>query len=208
LGIVGSRRKNGRTNELVRHVLDEMTRIDEDITSDVLYTADRTFHPCRVLCASHCIANPYRCCIPDDLPDVLAHMGTIDALVVGAPLYFRAPPAGFHALIERLISMAFYQETQGHGDAASPVAGMPCGLVAVAEYSNPHGMLEYLHDFSTLLCMRPVILDRFPYLGVGAHGNPEEDRVFHPYDRAKELASALAQRLSAPGPAVRRGSVS
>ena len=50
----------------------------------------------------------------------------------------------------------------------SPLAGKPCGLVGAAGYSNPHGMLEYLRDFCTVLKMRPVRLDRFPYLGVAA----------------------------------------
>ena len=70
---------------------------------------------------------------------------------------------------------------------------------AAAEYSNPHGVLEYLHDFSTLVGMRPVLLDGFPYLGVGAHGDPEEDDVFRPRERAKELGGALARAAAARG---------
>lgn len=196
LGIVGSARREGHTNELVSRVIDEMAGIEDDVSSDIIYVAEKTIHPCRVVCSDHCTLHPYCCAVSDDLLGVFERMIEADALVIiGTPLYFRAPPARFHALIERLISMSFYQETQGTADAGSPVAGTPCGLVAVAEYSNPHGMLEYLHDFCTLLTMRPVLLDRFPYLGVGGHGALDEDDVFHPYERAKELAHALLQRL-------------
>jgi len=116
-----------------------------------------------------------------------------DAVIFGAPQYFRGPPAGFHAMIERMISMAYYYETAGHAHDGSPLAGTPCGLVAVAEYSNPHAILEYLHDFCLLLKMRPIELPSFPYLGVGGHGDLETDEVFRPFKRAQELARGLLE---------------
>ena len=191
LGVVGSRRKDGHTTTLVRTVLGEASAREPSISTELLHIVDRTIEPCRVLCSKHCITHPYQCVLSDDVAEILTQMAAADALVIGTLLYFRAPPAGFHALIERLISMAFYQETRGRGDAGSPLAGKPCGLVAVAEYSNPHGMLEYLHDFCMLLGMAPKRLDRFPYLGVGVHGDPEADHVFRPYERAADLAVAL-----------------
>ena len=66
---------------------------------------------------------------------------------------------------------------------------------AVAEYSNPHHLLEYLADFSTLLGMQPVRVDRFPYLGVGNHGTIEADEVFSPLERAGDLADALVEAM-------------
>ncbi len=191
LGVVGSRRKDGHTTTLVRKVLDEASVRAPNISAELLHIAGQTIEPCRVLCSKHCTTHPYQCAISDDVAGLLERMAAADALVIGTPLYFRAPPAGFHALMERLISMAFYQETQGSGDVRSPLADKPCGLVAVAEYSNPHGMLEYLHDVCTLLQMTPKRLDRFPYLGVGVHGDPDTDDVFHPYERAADLATAL-----------------
>jgi multimeric flavodoxin WrbA len=118
-----------------------------------------------------------------------------DAIVIGAPLYFRAPPSGFHTVVERIQSMAFFHETIGDATSPSPLAGVPCGLVAVAEYSNPHGILEYLHDFVTLMQMRPIQLGAFPYLGVGAHGDPAADEIFRPFDRAAELGRSLVEAV-------------
>jgi hypothetical protein len=55
--------------------------------------------------------------------------------------------------------------------------------------------LEYLHDFCTVLGMRPVLLHRFPYLGVAGQGDIGKDEIFQPLARAKELAAAITARL-------------
>lgn len=191
LGIVGSMRKNRHTNTLVARVLSEVERLDPGAVADVVYLAGRTIHPCRVVCSDYCSGHPYQCCLADDVADMLRRLAQADAVVLGAPLYFRGPPAGFQAFAERLVSIFFFRESRHGLDEASPLAGKPCGLVAVAEYSNPHHVLEYLHDFCTVLRMRPVTLDRFPYLGVAGQGDVERDTVFHPLDRSAELAAAL-----------------
>ena len=200
LGIVGSMRKNGHTNALVNRVISDMKRMDPDVHADVVYVADKTVHPCRVVCSAYCSNHPFQCSISDDATEILDWMVKADALVIGAPLYFRAPPAKFQALVERLISIFFFRETQGGGDEASPLAGKPCGLIGVAEYSNPHQILEYLHDFCTVLKMSPVVLDRFPYLGVAGQGNVDEDETFHPFERCKDLAGALVEEVQRENP--------
>jgi len=192
LGVVGSMRKNRNTETLVRRVVSEMTPLDSSVTLEVVHSADLECHPCRVIChEANCASHPFCCSIADDVIDVLTRMEKADAIVIGAPQYFRGPPAGFHAMIERLQSMAFFYEAAGHSHEGSPLTGKPCGLVAVAEYSNPHNILEYLHDFCLLLKMRPIELPSFPYLGVGGHGDLERDEIFHPIERARELAADL-----------------
>jgi multimeric flavodoxin WrbA len=191
LGIMGSMRKSGHTNVLVNRVIDDARLIDSDMVADVIYVVDKTIHPCRVVCSNYCSTHPYQCSISDDVSGILQQMVAVDALVIGAPLYFRAPPAKFQALIERLISLFFFRESQEGGAEASPLVGKPCGLVGVAEYSNPHQILEYLHDFCTVLKMRPVTLDRFPYLGVAGQGDVGGDTVFRPFKQSRELAAAL-----------------
>ena len=118
-----------------------------------------------------------------------------DALIIGAPLYFRAPPAKFQAFIERLISIFFFFETQGDEVEESPLKGKPCGLIDVAEYSYPHQILEYLYDFCTVLKTRPGVLEKFPYLGVAGQGDVNEDVVFDPFERSKDLADALVKEM-------------
>ena len=195
IGIVGSARKDRYTNALVSRVVGDMRSIASEVDAEIVHTADKTFHPCRVVCSDFCSTHPYRCSISDDATDILYRMTKADALIIGAPLYFRAPPAGFHAMIERLQAMFFFQETRASAHVQSPVAGKPCGLVAVAEYSNPHVILEYLHDFCTLLKMRPVLLDTFPYLGVAGQGDIANDEIFRPFERSKDLAYALVKHV-------------
>ena len=197
VGIIGSMRKRRNTETLVRRVIDEMVAAVPDQTpaTEYVYAPDLKCHPCRVVChEAHCSKELYRCSIDDDVMQVLGKMIEADAIVIGAPHYFRAPPAGFHTMIERMQSMAFFYEAAGHSHEGSPLLGKPCGLVAVAEYSNPHVILEYLHDFCMLLKMKPIELPTFPYLGVGGHGDLEADEIFHPFERARELAVELADQ--------------
>ena len=95
--------------------------------------------------------------------------------------------------------MAFFHETADLSHEESPLLNKPCGLIGVCEYSNPQVILEYLHDFCTLLKMRPMRLSLFPYLGVGAHGEIEQDEIFHPIERSKQLAAALIATVRSQG---------
>ncbi len=196
LAIIGSMRKNHHTHTLVARVIHEMQALAPGLTSDVIYIADQTIHPCRVVCSSYCSTHPYQCATPDDATAILDRMIQADALIIGAPLYFRAPPAQFQAWAERLVALFFFHESQRQNVTPSPLKGKPCGLVGVAEYANPHYILEYLHDFCTVLKMRPVLLDTFPYLGVAGQGDIEHDAIFHPFEQAKDLAAELVKRLT------------
>jgi len=100
-------------------------------------TFAKTIHPCRVVCSNYCSNNPYQCSISDDAVEILQMMIKADVLIIGAPLYFRAPPAKFQAFIERLISIFFFFETQGDEVEESPLKGKPCGLIGVAYIRTP-----------------------------------------------------------------------
>lgn len=195
LGVVGSMRKGRNTDRLVRLAIAEAVRLSPGATGDILYAADFSCDPCRVTCSAVCTAPPYRCAIDDGASQLLARMAAADAVILGAPQYFRAPPAGFHCLMERLTSLCFFQELRG-ASVEPALAGKPCGLVAVSEYSNPQSVLEYLHDACLLLGMCPVRLGAFPYMGVGGHGDLDSDSTFRPLERALDLGRELARILA------------
>lgn len=195
LGIVGSMRKNSRTHTLVNQVVDDLKALDADAKSEIIHIVDRDIHPCRVVCSKYCSGKPYQCSLADDVMVILQKMARADALIIGTPLYFRAPPAKFQAWVERMISIFYYHEIQGGGDEASPIKDKLCGLVGVAEYSNPHQMLEYLHDFCNVLKMKPIGIARFPYLGVAGQGDVNKDTVFRPFEKSKELAKAIFKEM-------------
>lgn len=100
-------RKNRNTHILVTRVIHEMQTLAPELESDLVYIADQTIHPCRVVCSTYCATHPYQCATPDDATAILDRMIQADALVIGAPLYFRAPPAQFQAWAERLVSLFF-----------------------------------------------------------------------------------------------------
>jgi multimeric flavodoxin WrbA len=114
-----------------------------------------------------------------------------DAIIIGAPLYFRGAPTKFQTLIEKIISIFFYYETNGKAINKSPVKDKPCGLIGMAEYSNPHQILEYLHDFCCLLNMKAIKIEKFPYIGVCGQGDINKDKIFNPFERSKDLANAI-----------------
>jgi multimeric flavodoxin WrbA len=90
LGIVGSMRKGRNTEILVRRVISEMTSIDPLVTSDLIHVSDLDIHPCRVVCHdANCSTHLFQCSITDDVQMVLGKMKDSDAIVVGAPHYFR-----------------------------------------------------------------------------------------------------------------------
>ncbi|MBN1981738.1 MAG: flavodoxin family protein [Chitinivibrionales bacterium] len=195
VGIVGSMRTACHTYTLVNRVINEVKALLPSAESAIITIADKVIHPCRVVCSSFCSDKPHQCSIADDVAAILQEMAGADILIIGTPLYFRAPPAQFQSWVERMVSIFYFLETAGGCNQASPVQGKPCGLVAVAQYSNPHQMLEYLHDFCTVLKMRPIGIDRFPYLGVAGQGDVSKDVVFNPFERSKELAAAIMRKM-------------
>jgi len=152
--------------------------------------------PCEMTCSDYCAASDFTCRLEDDLNAVLGDMEEADLVVIGTPLYFRVPPAKFHTLAERLISVFYNREKSGGAENVhSPLYNKPCVLIGVAEYTSPNQVLEYLQEFCHVLKMRPVMLPRFPYLGIGAQGPLETDRMFQPLDRARDMGEAVVSLL-------------
>lgn len=195
--IEGSMRKKMNTARLAARVLDAMQAAVPTLDIDILRTAEMSVEPCRVVCSAFCTSNPYQCALADDAMTTLERMRHADAILLATPLYFRAPPARFHTLMERLISVHFFHESQGRASETRPLSGKPCGLIGVTEYSNPQGILEYLSDVSRLLGLAAVSLDRFPYLGVGGQGDLDNDGVFRPLAACETLAANLVTALRA-----------
>jgi len=191
LSINGSMRPGGETDTIIQTFVNRLKELDPELDYRAIEMKDIEVEPCRVVCSDFCTASDFRCCLEDSVNSVLEIMEGADAVLLGAPLYFRVPPAKFHALMERIISIYFYKESRGVGMAHSPLFNKPCVLVGVAEYTNPSQVLEYLQETCHILKMRPVMLPRFPYLGVGGQGAVENDRIFEPLERAVEMAEAL-----------------
>lgn len=175
-------------NEVVRQVREHMPQTEHESLS----VRDLSILPCEMACSDYCAQSNFTCRLEDDLNGMLSDMEAADVVIIGAPLYFRVPSAKFHMLAERLISIFYNRERSGGMENAhSPLYNKPCVLIGVAEYTSPNHVLEYLQEFCHVLKMRPVMLPRFPYLGIGAQGALETDRMFQPMDRARDMGDAV-----------------
>lgn len=197
LCIIGSMKKDGNTGRLAKFVVEEARRLDAAISSEFLYASDLSVGPCKVVCSAFCAKTPHTCAVMDDVPMVLDKIRQADAVLLASPLYINIP-ATLNALLERLVQLAFAAETNGIPPDPG-INGKPCALAAVAEYTDPSHVLEHLHRVALCLKMRPLLIQKYPYIGVGGQGRLEDHSVLSPFERGKDLARRLAEELRTPG---------
>ncbi len=192
--ISGSQRKKGFTNRLVSLVLDEMEQLCPDMVTNMVQASSLRLNPCKVDCGQLCKKNHFCCTQDDDVMSVVEKLAGADAVILASPLYIKIPSA-FNMLLERLVALCFSAETAATG--SSVFDGKVCGLVAMAEYTDPQEILRHMHDVALVLKMEPVHLKTYPYLGVGGIGNLDEQKSMgplKPFAQAKLLARALIER--------------
>ena len=83
LGIVGSYRKNGNTDILVKKVLEGVE--SENIKTDYIFLNDYNINDC-IGCEG--CKNSYQCIINDDMKSIYPLIEKADAIVLGSPTYF------------------------------------------------------------------------------------------------------------------------
>jgi multimeric flavodoxin WrbA len=96
LGIVGSHRTGGNTEQLMSIVLE--TIAEENIEVELLSLAGKDIRSCTACMA--CKGKEV-CSIDDDLFPIYLKMKEADAVIIGSPVYFQGPTALVRALIER-----------------------------------------------------------------------------------------------------------
>ncbi len=103
LGIVGSSRKNGNTELLVRTALEGAGSIPA-IETELLLLHGKNLQPCNV-CSSCWNKEQGICTIKDDAEEVIARMLAADGIVMGTPVYFGGVSALLKALMERCLKL-------------------------------------------------------------------------------------------------------
>lgn len=199
VSINGSMGTRDETERLINAVVTQVGGHMPDTEHQSLSVRTLDILPCEMTCADFCAASNFTCRLEDDVNSILSAMEAADVVIIGAPLYFRVPSAKFHTLAERLISIFYNRERSGGMEnVISPLYNKPCVLIGVAEYTSPNHVLEYLQEFCHVLKMRPVMLPRFPYLGIGAQGALETDQMFQPLDRARDMGDAVWAAIHEP----------
>lgn len=96
LGIVGSPRKNGNTEVLVKEALDSAHRLGAETA--FVSVVDKHISPCDG-CDS--CATTGKCKIDDDMQEVYARLVESDGVIFGSPVYFWGLSAQAKAIIDR-----------------------------------------------------------------------------------------------------------
>jgi multimeric flavodoxin WrbA len=96
VGIVGSPRKGGNTEILVKAALDEIQK--EGIETELITLAGKEIKPCD---ACESCRETGECHIKDDLPPILKMMLDADGIILASPVYYGSATPQIKALIDR-----------------------------------------------------------------------------------------------------------
>lgn len=127
-----SLRKNGNTAMALKEAL----RGAEEDGAEVCYydLVDYDFKGCRGCLACKRKDVERKCYIKDGLTPILEDLQDADAVIIGAPVYFGNPSAGFYALIER-----FRFPIMSYDDYSSYLNGkIDIGLVFTMNATDEH----------------------------------------------------------------------
>ncbi|MFH0846823.1 MAG: flavodoxin family protein [Chloroflexota bacterium] len=114
LGIAGSPRKGGNTEQYVQQALKAIN--DEGIETEMVSLADKDIRPCNACMACR---RTEKCPIDDDLMPIYQKMKDADAIIIGSPVYFQGSTALTRAFLER----SGYISTQNGRVFAGKVGG-------------------------------------------------------------------------------------
>jgi len=96
VGIVGSPRKHGNSEDIARHMLKAIEA--EGIETELITLAGRDIRPCMACFACE---EEETCPIDDDLLPIYAAMKAADAIIMTTPVYYGSATALLKALMER-----------------------------------------------------------------------------------------------------------
>jgi len=103
VGIVGSHRRNGATELLVREALKAAE--EEGVEVEMVTLADRKIDFCKV-CFDCSPEKEGECSIrDDDVPEICRKLEEADGIIVGSPVYFGLPTGKLKALMDRTIAL-------------------------------------------------------------------------------------------------------
>jgi multimeric flavodoxin WrbA len=106
LGLIGSYRKLGNTEVLVKEALMEAKRLGADV--DVLRLTDLKIEPCKGCMA--CVFKQEECRIRDDWSHLRDMLEKSDGVVLGAPTYILGPPGIVKMIIDRNIAVMYQRD--------------------------------------------------------------------------------------------------
>ncbi len=139
LGIVGSPRKNGNTEILVKEALSSAHNYGAD--TEVINVSERNITSCDG-CESCNVTG--KCHIDDDMQDIYTKLLQSDGIIFGSPVYYWSVTAQIKALIDR--TFAFRRKKQLRNKVAGAIvvfrgSGASFALSTLNNYFNLHSMI-------------------------------------------------------------------
>jgi len=177
LGIVGSPRKGGNTEFVVREVLKAAEQ--EGAETELISLADYDLKPCDG--CEKCIETK-SCAINDDVEKIYEKVREVDGIVVGSPVYFFNTTAQVKTFIDRI---GYLNIARGR----KPFRNKVGGAVAVAARTGPANALSQISLFlsaSRMITVAPLVT-----VLASAKGDAVKDK--RGIEDAKELGKNLAQ---------------
>lgn len=108
VGVVGSPRKGGNTELLVKTALEGAASLGE-VDTELVLLHGKKIQPCNA-CAACWKKEQGVCVIKDDADEVIAKLVEADGIVMGTPVYFGSASALIKALIERCLKVNVLKE--------------------------------------------------------------------------------------------------
>lgn len=133
LGIVGSKRKNGNTSNMVQEAL-KVAR-EEGIEVELIFLGDYSIKGC-IGCEG--CKDTYKCVINDDMQKIYSLLLEADGIILGSPTYWYNVTADMKAFIDRCYSLIAIPEDDrscwvGIGEA---LGGKYAAVIAVCEQQD------------------------------------------------------------------------
>ena len=124
LTILGSPRENGNTNSVLTWLEDELKKNGHEV--DRANVAGKKIGGCLSCYKCQGPDVEFECAQRDDGTEILDKLKTVDAIVVGTPLYCWSFPGQVKCLIDRMLSQGKHYMTPEH---ISSIDGKPVALV-------------------------------------------------------------------------------
>jgi len=186
VGIVGSPRKEGNTEFLVKKAIES---VDKDIDTELIVLYDKKIEHCRAcgfkVCSEGCI-------IKDDMQKIYNKIIEADGLIIGSPTYFAMPSSLISAFLQRLINLKGSKK----GNLLKDKVG---GVIATGRHraggqSCVITTIKHFFDVSDMISISSENLELDSHLGgIGIGKDVREDELG--IKSAKQLGKRISEVL-------------
>lgn len=180
LGVVGSRRRLGNSDVLVREAIDRVR--EQGLETQLVYLDQFRLEECK-----GCLICVFKgkCALNDDLEKILSLMLPAQGLIVGAPTYLFSPPGIIKMLGDRGLNLSPYLDQL----KAQPRYGVAISISGDQRW-NPMGV-EFLTQFCWIYGFQPI-----DYLEAYGPGPGEVTLDEAKLAGARQVADRLVQALA------------